>query len=31
MIFKVDFDKFYDSISCDYIDQILQFMGFGNR
>lgn len=31
MIFKVDFEKAYDSISWDYIDQILDFVGFGSR
>lgn len=31
MIFKVDFEKVYKSISQDYNDQILNFMGFGCR
>ena len=31
LIFKVDFEKAYDSVSWDYLDQIMQFMGFGIR
>ncbi|GKB63874.1 putative RNA-directed DNA polymerase, eukaryota, reverse transcriptase zinc-binding domain protein [Tanacetum coccineum] len=29
MIFKVDFEKAYDSVSCKYLDFILQTLGFG--
>lgn len=29
--FKVGFEKTYDSVSWDYQDQIMQFMGFGIR
>ena len=31
LIFKVDFEKAYDSISWVYLDQIMGFMGFGDR
>lgn len=29
IIFKVDFEKTYDSISWDYLDQIMVFVGLG--
>lgn len=31
MIFKVDFEKAYDSISWGYQDRIMMFLGFGER
>ena len=29
MLFKVDFEKAYDSVSWDYLDRMMEFMGFG--
>lgn len=31
MIFKVDFEKACYSISWDYLDQVMGFLGFGDR
>ncbi|GJX59098.1 RNA-directed DNA polymerase, eukaryota, reverse transcriptase zinc-binding domain protein [Tanacetum coccineum] len=31
MIFKVDFEKAYDSVRWDYLDDILKFFGFDDR
>ncbi|GKC60364.1 putative RNA-directed DNA polymerase, eukaryota, reverse transcriptase zinc-binding domain protein [Tanacetum coccineum] len=31
MIFKVDFEKAFDSVSWDFLDRIMGFMGFGCR
>nr|GEV37686.1 RNA-directed DNA polymerase, eukaryota, reverse transcriptase zinc-binding domain protein [Tanacetum cinerariifolium] len=31
MIFKVDFEKAYDSVRCDFIDDILRRFGFGEK
>lgn len=31
LILKFDFEKAFDSISSDYLDQIMVFMGFGDR
>ncbi|GJU40049.1 RNA-directed DNA polymerase, eukaryota [Tanacetum coccineum] len=31
MIFKVDFEKAYDSVRWDYLDDVLQKFGFGDR
>nr|GFB07481.1 RNA-directed DNA polymerase, eukaryota [Tanacetum cinerariifolium] len=31
MIFKVDFEKAYDSVQWDYLDDILKKFGFGDR
>ncbi|GJY66379.1 RNA-directed DNA polymerase, eukaryota, reverse transcriptase zinc-binding domain protein [Tanacetum coccineum] len=31
MIFKVDFEKAYDSVRWDYLDDVLNFFGFGDR
>ena len=31
MIFKVDFERAYDSVSWDYIDSVMMFLGFGER
>lgn len=31
MIFKVDFDKAYDSVSWEYLYQIMSFMGFDHK
>nr|GEY77765.1 RNA-directed DNA polymerase, eukaryota [Tanacetum cinerariifolium]GEY78006.1 RNA-directed DNA polymerase, eukaryota [Tanacetum cinerariifolium] len=30
-IFKVDFEKAYDSVHWDYLDDVLKFFGFGDR
>lgn len=31
MMFKVDFEKAFDSISWDYLDCMFEFMGFGDK
>nr|GFA30922.1 RNA-directed DNA polymerase, eukaryota, reverse transcriptase zinc-binding domain protein [Tanacetum cinerariifolium] len=31
MLFKVDFEKAYDSVRWDYLDDILRKIGFGNK
>ncbi|GJS68686.1 RNA-directed DNA polymerase, eukaryota, reverse transcriptase zinc-binding domain protein [Tanacetum coccineum] len=31
MIFKVDFEKAYDSVRWDYLDDVLKIFGFGDR
>ncbi|GJX84645.1 putative RNA-directed DNA polymerase, eukaryota, reverse transcriptase zinc-binding domain protein [Tanacetum coccineum] len=31
MVFKVDFEKAYDSVSWDYLFEVIGFMGFGDR
>nr|GEV42054.1 cysteine-rich receptor-like protein kinase [Tanacetum cinerariifolium] len=31
MIFKVDFEKAYDSVRWDYLDEVLKNFGFGDR
>ena len=31
MIFKVDFDKAYDSVSWDYLIQMMEYMGFNSQ
>nr|GEU91829.1 RNA-directed DNA polymerase, eukaryota, reverse transcriptase zinc-binding domain protein [Tanacetum cinerariifolium] len=31
MIFKVDFEKAYDSVRWDYLHDVLKFFGFGDR
>ncbi|GJY82238.1 RNA-directed DNA polymerase, eukaryota, reverse transcriptase zinc-binding domain protein, partial [Tanacetum coccineum] len=31
MIFKLDFEKAYDSVRWDYFDDVLKFFGFGDR
>ncbi|GKB53613.1 hypothetical protein Tco_0904366 [Tanacetum coccineum] len=31
MIFKVDFEKAFDSVRCDYLDDVLKSFGFGNK
>ncbi|GKB57146.1 RNA-directed DNA polymerase, eukaryota [Tanacetum coccineum] len=31
MIFKVDFEKAYDLVHWDYLDDVLKFFGFGDR
>nr|GEZ75667.1 cysteine-rich receptor-like protein kinase [Tanacetum cinerariifolium] len=31
MIFKVDFEKAYDSVRWDYLDDVLQKFGFGSK
>lgn len=31
MILKVDFDKAYDSVSWDYLLQVMCFMGFDKK
>ncbi|GJX68534.1 RNA-directed DNA polymerase, eukaryota [Tanacetum coccineum] len=31
MIFKVDFEKVFDSVRWDYLDDVLKKFGFGNR
>nr|GFC17229.1 transposon TX1 uncharacterized [Tanacetum cinerariifolium] len=31
MLFKVDFEKTYDSLSWDYMFEVMGFMGFGDR
>ncbi|KAK9048582.1 hypothetical protein SSX86_032453 [Deinandra increscens subsp. villosa] len=30
LVFKIDFAKAYDSVSWDYLDTMMQFVGFGN-
>ena len=31
MVLKIDFEKAYDSLSWDYLDQIMEIMGFSNK
>ena len=31
MIFKVDFEKAYDSVSWEYLDRIMFFLGFSDK
>ena len=31
MVFKVDFEKAYDSVRWDYLDDVLKKFGFGVR
>lgn len=31
LLFKVDFDKAFDSINWEYLDSIMSQMGFGNK
>lgn len=31
MIFKVDFEKAYDSLSWEYLDRVMYFLGFPNK
>ena len=31
LLFKVDFDKAFDSVNWDYLDSVLEQMGFGNK
>lgn len=31
MLFKVDFQKAYDSVSWEYLDRVLHAMGFGEN
>nr|GEW68905.1 RNA-directed DNA polymerase, eukaryota, reverse transcriptase zinc-binding domain protein [Tanacetum cinerariifolium] len=31
MVFKIDFEKAFESVSWDFIDRILHFLGFGSR
>nr|GEY23276.1 hypothetical protein [Tanacetum cinerariifolium] len=31
MIFKVDFEKAFDSVRWDYLDSVMEKMGFGNK
>nr|GEX73382.1 RNA-directed DNA polymerase, eukaryota [Tanacetum cinerariifolium] len=31
LIFKVDFEKAYDSVRCDFLDDVLKEFGFGNK
>ena len=30
-IFKVDFHKAFDSVQCDYLEQVMRYMGFGEK
>jgi hypothetical protein len=31
LIFKVDFQKVFDSVLWDYIDEVMTYMGFGAK
>jgi hypothetical protein len=31
LIFKIDFHKAFDSVSWDYLDDIMGYMGFGRK
>ena len=31
MMFKVDFEKAYDSVSWEYLDKLMGFLGFGEK
>lgn len=30
-MFKVDFQNDFDSLSCDYLDQVMRAIGFGDK
>jgi hypothetical protein len=30
-IFKLDFHKAFDSVQCDYLEQVMRYMGFGEK